>query len=120
MTNLGFWPTVFVSGAALIIGAVLLKIALPPEWTEPVEELNKPDATAALNACKKSLKALASHPSTVNFHWTGNDFTRQGEGWLVKLSFSAKNSYGLEADMVGLCAVGAGDAVLWADAQEAR
>ena len=118
MTNQQFSLMFF--GGAFVVLLVAMVLGGGSSKSTHSARADKPDATAAMTACQKSLKALASHPSTVNFHWTGNSQTQQGDGWLIKWSFSAKNSYGLEADMVGLCAVDASNTVLWADAQEAR
>lgn len=114
MTNREFSLLMF-GGISL---AILLAVAVGRQGDAPPPEPEPPSAVPAMVACEGALRDLASHPSTVSFHWTGGSQTQQNGGWLIKKAFSAKNSYGLEVEAVGLCLVGADDKVIWSHAAE--
>jgi hypothetical protein len=59
--------------------------------------------TEAITICQKALRGLAKYPATVKFEWRLPETRIDGGQYYVWEQFTAKNSFGVEVSMRGMC-----------------
>ena len=90
-------PVATVAGILAIaggIGAYLGKTAPPAPERVPVE--------AVVN-CQSALRARLNYPATADFGWLGTQSKIDGGQYYVWQDFKAKNGFGVESEVRGLC-----------------
>ena len=92
-----------VIAVALGIGAWLWSRSAPPPGRVP---------PAVVEQCRTAIRSQMNNPGTVKFLAGGVSTKVRSEGGnLVRLTFRASNSYGMESEMRGLCVFPAGGGI---------
>jgi hypothetical protein len=101
------YKTVSKRQTAVIIAAIFVAPVLLLGVTQLAD---KPQPSlegrgTAIVKCREAITRQANHPSTVDFDTFGTSAEQVADGWRVLTTFTAKNSYGLELGMKGICIV---------------
>ena len=57
----------------------------------------------AITSCQSSLKSRLNYPATADFDWFGTKSRIDGTQYYVWQDFKAKNAFGVESELRGLC-----------------
>jgi len=90
-----------IASAAITRNDDAPKVSVAPAEADPSLE----GRGTAIVKCREAITRQANHPSTVDFDTFGTSADKVADGWRVLTTFTAKNSYGLELGMKGICIV---------------
>ena len=96
-----------MGGIALL--AIITAAVTKEDWpaAKPAVETANPlqGRGTAIVKCREALTRQTMHPSTVDFDMFSTSADKLTDGWRVYITFTAKNSYGLELGLKGICIV---------------
>lgn len=90
----GTCAVAFVLAGAFGAGALLGRAAPPAREIVPVE---------AITNCQAALRSRLNYPATADFGWFGTQSRIDGGQYYVWQDFRAKNGFGVESEVRGLC-----------------